>query len=75
MFENLYEDSVEYDDHLLQAACCLISEYDLEDIRDLEIAKHVTGFKTSVREIAKEYGVSKAALQARVREVLTDDSV
>lgn len=74
MFENLYTKSVEYDDHLLQAACTIMSEFDLEDLRDYAIHAHSTEFKQSLREVAKEYEVSSAALKARIREILTDDS-
>lgn len=71
MFEDLYRKSVEYDDHLLQAACVVIAEFDL-DHDNFRILKHTTEFKRKVREVAKEYQVSIFALKARIQDVVED---
>lgn len=73
MFENLYEDSVQYDDHLLQAACCLQAEFDLSDLREYAILKHTSEFKHSLDQVSEEYRVSKKDLRVRLQEILRDN--
>lgn len=72
MFENLYEDSVRYDDNLLQAACVLQAEFDLTSQRDYAIIRRSEAFKQALGEVAEEYRVEKSALRARIREILEE---
>lgn len=69
MFEDLYEKSVAYDDNLLQAACVLQAEFDL-DLREYAIIRRSEAFKQALAETAEEYGVSKSGLAKRLQEIL-----
>ena len=65
MFEDLYQKSVEYDDHLLQAACVLQAEFDLDHVD--EITQEV---RLAIPAVADEYRVSRKDLLRRLKEIL-----
>lgn len=69
MFEDLYEKSVAYDDNLLQAACLLQAEFDL-DLREYALISRSEAFKQALAETAEEYNVSAKDLRARLKEIL-----
>lgn len=72
MFEDLYENSVKYDDNLLQAACVVQAEFDLTDTRDYAIICRSKAFREMVKSVAQEYGVKASDVKARLKEILED---
>ena len=67
MFEDLYEHSVRYDDNLLQAACVVQAEFDLEP--GYTITDEIRLF---IRAMAEEYRVDRRTLAKRLREIVED---